>query len=532
MDKLKVMIVDDERLIRCGIVSMIKWESIGLQLVGEAADGEEGYRIFLEQQPDIVITDIKMPGLSGIEMIRKIQQHRSDVKYLILSGYEDFSYAKEAIRLGVSDYLLKSDLMPEDIEDILNKMVQEIHMERDSGTAAPDGQTSMRFKNIIFEACHGIRIPDSLELEAEEAGKLSLGYYCFYLGISQNQAVGNRESGYEVLMAFDQLLQENLRKDSYAIFQEGEEALGLVVFGGPAADEHVQRILTAYIQSRPDEGMESGHKRVVTIGCSSYYQGLPSLATAFDEAVRAYRMRMFLGSGRFIRYQTEELVQKASAQKIELLPVEQSLEYHDLNMLKQSIHRVFDCLRAEGDYGQANMVFMELLVMLNGVSERFGKDEVLLEKKRVRYQQLLQLDYIGDLEQWFIHEFALSLEEGQSKLNEKKHIVNLLRQYMDENYALDITLQSLGEMVSLNKNYIGYLFKKEIGKGPIEYLTNTRIQVAKNLLVRTEMTAKEVGERVGYVDERHFYKVFKRITGYTTTDYIETYRQNSENTST
>lgn len=100
---IKVLIVDDERIIRFGITSMIRWNDLGIELVGEASNGEEGLQLFCETTPDIVITDIRMSGMDGIEMMTRIKQIKPEVKFAILSGYQDFSYAKEAIHLGVSD---------------------------------------------------------------------------------------------------------------------------------------------------------------------------------------------------------------------------------------------------------------------------------------------------------------------------------------------------------------------------------------------------------------------------------------------
>ena len=168
---LKVMIVDDERIIRYGIVSMVHWEKLGLKLVGEASEGREGYELFLKKRPNIVITDLKMPGLNGLEMIRKIKELDDNIKFIILSGYEDFSYAKEAIHLGVSEYLLKSDLMPEDIEQILFKIVQEIK-EYDIRSSADTGESEVDLSGLLEGWCQGsCVIPEALPEEVKRDRK-------------------------------------------------------------------------------------------------------------------------------------------------------------------------------------------------------------------------------------------------------------------------------------------------------------------------------------------------------------------------
>lgn len=515
MNKLKVMIVDDERIIRFGIVSMVNWEALGLEVVCEASNGEEGYEAFLEKEPDIVITDIKMPVMDGIEMIRRIQKDGANVKYIILSGYEDFSYAKSAIRLGVSEYLLKSDLMPDDIESILSKIVTRIRCEQGIQTDVPETVRAAELKNTMYEACHGLRTLDGKE-GAEH------NYYCLYIGIKRNRIFDSREFS-DVLTGIDQVLQENLDRDSFVRFKEGEMAIGLVVFGSPAVNERVRMILTAYMRSQPN-----ADEQVMTIGCSSYHKGMQSAAGAFDEAGQAYRMRMFQGNGSFIMYQPEQQVQKQlHDKKADIKSVEQCFEYHDRRILEQSIQSIFSYLKEGRDYEETNMVALELLVLLNHLGGRLLSGDAGIEKKRNLYQELLHLDYIEDIESWFLQEFTALFEECQNKTSDKGQLAQMLKQYIDEHYAEDITLYSLGNMVGLNRNYVSIVFKKEIGKGPIEYLTNTRIGVAERLLLHTDMKAKEVAEKVGYEDERYFYKVFKRVTGYTAMDYIKKYKNDT-----
>lgn len=220
---LKVMIADDERIIRYGIISMVHWEKLGLELVGEASEGEEGYKLFLEKRPDIVITDLKMPGLDGIELVRKIKETDGNVKFVILSGYEDFSYAKEAIHLGVSEYLLKSDLMPEDIERILKKIIREIE---ESGTVGKKKETETQtdVPRLMEELCQGACVlPKAFPEELAEACRK--GYCCLCIGAMEAE---KKNAGLSRNMIKEQI-KKLVPKFQIYLFQCGNY-LGAVVF--------------------------------------------------------------------------------------------------------------------------------------------------------------------------------------------------------------------------------------------------------------------------------------------------------------
>ncbi|UUZ90510.1 response regulator [Paenibacillus sp. P25] len=123
---LRVVIVEDEYIVRYGIRSMIDWEKVGLAVIGEASNGQEALELIVQEPPDILITDIKMPVMDGLALIAEVRKFSPHMKILILSNLEDFQYAKEAIRYGVSEYLIKSDMMPRDFEEALMKVKEAI----------------------------------------------------------------------------------------------------------------------------------------------------------------------------------------------------------------------------------------------------------------------------------------------------------------------------------------------------------------------------------------------------------------------
>lgn len=128
---LGVVIIDDELLARVGVKSVLEWESAGYQILGEASNGAEGLKLILDKKPDIVITDIKMPVMDGLEMIKKSKEDKLNPKFIVLSSYDEFHLVKEAMKLGAVDYLIKLELDEQSLRETLEPVKQQILMEKE-----------------------------------------------------------------------------------------------------------------------------------------------------------------------------------------------------------------------------------------------------------------------------------------------------------------------------------------------------------------------------------------------------------------
>lgn len=520
---IKVLIVDDERIIRFGITSMIRWNDLGIELVGEASNGEEGLQLFCETTPDIVITDIRMSGMDGIEMMTRIKQIKPEVKFAILSGYQDFSYAKEAIHLGVSDYLLKSDLMPEDIEAILKRMIREIQ-----GADAASGRTSaasgINIKNMLGELCHGIRILSNPDLSAQDAALFDCGYCCLCIGVKKDSFERRGEQTKPLLSELQDQVKEILINYNVMTCLSGD-FLEVLVFGSIPRQTEMKDRIAKWIQL-----LKSQEVAVITVGKSRFHQGIGQIQACYDQACLANNRRLFDGCGKLIEYHESASGDEHRKREgetpvdFDLSKIEKYVEYDDSVKLQNYLEVLFEQLKQQQNYDMVHMVCMEMIVLLNKCADYYFPEEVMFERKQRIYQEYRSKEELNEIACWMKQEFLSILREKAGRTSGSKRVISDVQKYINENYSSDITLLQLSELVHLNKNYLGNLFRKETGQSISEYVIEIRMAKAKELLLHTQLTAKSIAEKVGYEDERYFYKVFKRTTGYTAKDFVKNFK--------
>lgn len=524
---IKVLIVDDERIIRFGIASMVHWSELGVELVGEASNGEEGLHLFKETMPDIVFTDIRMSGMDGIEMMTRIKQIKPEVKFAILSGYPDFSYAKEAMRLGASDYLLKSDLMPEDIEAILQRMIEEI---QDAKAASDKTSTAagINIENILEELCRGIRILRNTDISARDAALFDDGYCCLCIGAKKGGLERQGEQTKLLLTELKDRVKGTLLNYNVMTCLSGDLVVALV-FGSFARQTEIKALIADWIELLKSQG-----EAVITVGKSHFHQGIGQIQVCYEQACLAYNRCLFDGCGKLIEYH-ETAADGAYRKKeseisvdFDLRKIEKYVEYSDSVKLQNYFDLLFEQLKQQQNYDMVHMVCMELIVLLNKCAGYYFPEEVMFERKQRIYQEFRSMEELNEIASWLKREFLSVLREKEGRASGSKGIISDVQKYIKENYASDITLIQLSELVHLNKNYLGNLFRKETGQSINEYIIEIRMAEAKELLLHTQLTAKTIAEKVGYEDERYFYKIFKKTTGYTAKDFVKNFKQ-SEN---
>lgn len=519
---IKAIIVDDERIIRFGIASMISWNKLGIEFSGEASSGEEGLELFKKTMPDIVITDIRMSGMNGLEMITRIKQIKPEVKFVILSGYPDFSYAKEAIQLGASDYLLKSDLMPEDIESILQRMIEEI--QESEGISSVSKTIEIPVETMLSELCQGIRVLSNTDISTSESALFDGGYCCLCIGIKKDGDEEQPEVRKKTLVKIEERIKSVLFGYNIMTCLLGD-VLIVLVFSEISKQTEMKGLVDEWIRMMKNRG-----ETLITVGKSRFNKGIDQIKVCYDQACLAYNKRMFAGIGKLIEYQ--ELTANESERKrageisvdYELSKIEKYVEYSDSAKLLNCLDLLFEQLKQQENYDMVHMVCMELIVLLNKCASEHYSEEVMFERKQSIYQKYRSMEEISEIGSWMKQEFFGILRKNGDRASGSKYVVGDVQKYIEENYASDLTLLQLSEMVHLNKNYLGNLFRKETGQSINDYIIEIRMEKAKELLLHTQLTAKMIAERVGYEDERYFYKVFKKRTGYTAMDFVKKFK--------
>lgn len=533
---IKVLIADDEKWVRVTIKNALPLEKLDLMLIGEASSGLEALKLSLELKPDILITDIRMPGLNGLELIEETKNQLPYLKTIILSGYDDFEYAKKGIQLGAFDYLLK----PVNRENLMNVL--------------------SKVKDVLAE--------ENKKIEMEKALKIQ----------------------YEALMlhARDKFLNEIIKDDSYHTdeikrqFASFNIALKLYKFGviTTSIDEYVTKIKTLYrydkqiVLSKYKKIMDKIVKRyfkgiaffninveneviliynqdskidlqyiqnvllisnkitkrrlniVFSAGVSSQDFRVNKLSQLYSEASTALKYKMIYGKGSINFYthiyniKTKDFhISKDILNEI-VFNMELLNEYNVSTIINNTFELVSNCRETSPEIIKS--AFWELIIdtYSNLCCKTLTINSLYEFKCSSVYEEFKRLDTLEDINEYIKKLFSSILNNHLKKgQTQSQNTIDIAKKYIDTHYFMDITLVLISGYVFLNPTYFSELFKKETGQNFSEYVTNLRLEKAKELLKDTGLKIYEVCESVGYSNTKYFCKLFKRFTGKTPSEY-------------
>lgn len=507
----KLLLVDDERIIREGIVQLVDWASLKID-VEEATNGVEAYNKIKEAVPDIVITDIKMPGMDGLELIEKVKAEFPDVVFVILSGYGEFNFATRAMQHGIKYYLLKP-CDEEEITKVLKKVIDEINQKKQKEDFIKNIEENLnrvmpQVKEQFLRDCVMGRLnnedldyfKDLLELPAEKMRLL-----LFHLEGSYN---------FEKRFALKSLLDYN-KRDDYLLSTLIEENI-LVLQKVIPFDS-----LFNYLEEIKEEFYGYyGIQFTVAISSDGFFEQLPAL---YSEAKEYLEYRFYLGEGSIITkndvVEDDENISGLAAsfdyQRLGLL-----IRSGNVNAVQKEIEKFFSKLKS---YKLKIDVVRTLCIELYISVIRQGNPENLNEYMK-RIPELQEIDTINKMFD-FINSTAKEIAEANYKKTVQKNnriIQKVLKVIEDNIDDEELSLSKIADkIVYMNVDYLGKLFKKEVGENFSQYLINARIERAKKLLSQDHYSKiSDIAHKVGYGNNpQYFGQVFKKITGYTPSEY-------------
>ncbi|MBJ6362665.1 response regulator [Paenibacillus sp. GCM10012307] len=538
---LKLLVVEDEPSFRQGIINMVDWNDYGVQIMGEAENGREALECMLQEKPDLVLTDITMPVMNGLELISEAKVAGLDFYAVLLTGYDEFQYAQEAIKLGVEDYLLKP-CMPQDILRVIMKIKQKKELEEQKGRRIDDLSHSWN-KNIPLLKAQVLSgwiklAPLPLEDRADmmqEFG-IALGQQDgIQVGAVRLEQPRQKAANWSVQdaelfrYAALNITYESL-KDVYVgrletfVYQDD-----IVWVGGPLSHQGssgglrlsdglqlVQSNLRRYLQ------------HTASLAVSSASHNIMTLHLAYQEVSQAMSARFYRGRGGIYMYTESD-----AADPEQLLHDHPYLDQTEKNLLLQ--------LQNES-YEQSVDTLEEWLSYLRQ-NPHHTKEEVNLRasnlvwelQKWMRERYTASPDWPGDLVPADQLAKLETLDDVASVLQRTlQQIVGVLSQkvlhrtvqatldLIKAKYATNLTLDSASKEVFVSNSYLSSLFKQELGINFLDYLHQYRVEKAKEYL-RQQYKIYAVAKLVGYQEERHFSSTFKKWTGMTPTQYQKNY---------
>ncbi|MCU6791968.1 response regulator [Paenibacillus sp. WQ 127069] len=529
----KVMLVDDDYPVLELLSEAIDWVRLDLQLTSVHENGISALEACAEDMPDIVITDIGMPKMNGLELIRELQQRKPDIRVAILSCHNEFRLAQQAMKLNVQDYLLKDTLDPADLEKLLLQFKDKLDQEQQQDQLhthlldlVDRSKELMREKFIRSTIQEPILDAAKWQMEANAFGLSFQGQICLpVMGfISNYRSVTQRFGSNDILrFAVNNVIQEVLDKESSRtihVSYDAKESFMLYLYPpGLKVNPYEQT-------KRTIELIQGALRRSLKI-TMNYLIG--SISTNHDELKLGLKgllgssaQRFYLGEGEIARQQDRGLVKahvfsfydKANEEFRDIL-----IDKREAALLP-TIQRWMNVFKEQScppemvkDWVLKLLLDLKLkLQSLQHFRSTYSVD--------VMHKDILEIDTLTELESWLIDYFhsAISVTGEIMDHSKRLSVLNAL-QYVSMNLDKRISLEEVAEHLFLNSSYFSRLFKKETGETFIEYVTRMKMERAKELLDMTNEPMCKICELLGYDSQSYFIKIFKSYNGLTPVEY-------------
>lgn len=535
----KVMIIDDEPIIRKGLKNIINWKNFDCVVCGEAADGLDGGELIREQLPDIIITDIRMPEVDGLTMLRDIRGMVPDSKVIILTGHRDFDYVHEALKLDAFDFILKPSKI-EELTAVIARAVKELRFQKER---AEEFEKLKRMFNqnipilrekLLYDVIYEINTNEAEILEKMDLFGIKISR--FMLLIVQNDAedTENRElSQYDrhlyqfgIINTFEEVFSDTFKVISIPLNDMGIAFISMPVDDNASFAGSIDK-KCSYLQ----EIIRNCFGFTVTIAVSSEGCGPMQLPLRLKECRESLEHKFYLGNNSvifhsdvstFFKYDDHSILEKL--QKALLEGIKSGNEVSVKNKLGDIFSYVKDVELVGREY--IRNFYWNTISSINNIRMSIPSADA---EKKTEGRQLSGL--YGLLEKCcgiielntILEEAALSVVLKVNSYNNKsiKLILRKAVEYLQSHYSEQVTLNEVAEFSYVSTYYISRMFKREMGINFVDYLNEIRIEKAKELLKDIKYKTYEVAESVGIPDAHYFSRLFKKHVGLTPTEYRE-----------
>lgn len=528
----RLILVDDEVLIREAISENLDWNSLGLELAGCFQHGGEAMEFIRNHPVDIVLTDIAMPFVDGLELSRMIYEEYKDIHIIILSGYDNFEYAKKAIKYKVEEYLLKP-VTPSELVKVLAGVVAKVDKERKENQAYDIAKKTYQKNRLLLKSqtllnlVYGKQPYEKLKYDIEQYGvNLDFKYFCVaILEITRNGQENMEDNlvGFIVYNVADEILKN---------YEAGEAFRGnnnniLILFTARKRLELMSQLddILEEIQLEIGKILEV----VLTVGVGDFVEDIDSIPQSSSQAKGALAYKYLLGQG--------EIIFWSDSQQGGNLPGAQGRNGEIIEKLctafktneKEHIEECVDQLREDirSAYVRKEHVILEvqsILLKIRSILDISQMQESEVHRNlEVMMEDISSYDYMDDTLNQLEELLTAGAEEMDSYKDSKgkKRAVAAI-DYIEKNYMNpELSLQSVCDFMALSPSRFSAMLKEATGSTFMEILIKIRMDKAKELLANTDMKNYEIAEKVGFTDPHYFSISFKKIVGMTPKEYAK-----------
>lgn len=499
----KVFLVDDEIIIRQGISNSINWEEEGYVYCGDAPDGEVALPLIEKHKPDIVITDIKMPFMDGLQLSKIIREKMPWIKIVILSGHDEFEYAREALRIQISEYCLKP-VSSSDLLEILQRVSLQIDQEELEKEQISDlkhqilRNESLAQEKFLKELCEGIHsTTDAIKKASELNIDLISSYFLVLIAESKKSEVNldwisknypsltyQRNANERVYIIKGQS-QSQLEQDSENIRNRFLLNQDSITFGFGKIESRIQEIMNSYDMAKEEKSYSDSLNKY-------FISGEEINNKSFGEIHQFNRKELI----DFLKFGT----------KTEILPFVQTYSSY----LRSSKFRTPFI---------THYFLMDFTVTISHYIKEQEESASVLNDIHQLENKVNWIREYSEIVDYMKKTLNLAID-FREQISNFSSLIRQAKDYIDNNYSNpNLSLQTIANKIHISPSYLSHLFSQQTGKTLVEYLTEIRMNRAKELLYTTNYKTYEIANKVGYNDSHYFCNLFKKITGKTTTEF-------------
>jgi two-component system response regulator YesN len=512
----KVFLVEDEYVAREGIRESVNWETAGFEFCGEAPDGEVALPMIDECQPNVLITDIQMPHMDGLQLCRIVRERLPWVKIIILTGYDEFEYAQQAVKLGVTEFLLKP-VGAQELTHVLQKVAAKLEQEKEQEASlqklrdqVEHNQAHLK-ENFLLKLVMGA--VSSLEaIEKSQILNLNIVAKWYQVVVVKiGLCDGDGQFDYHEFRQVEQIV-SSLTENSPDIFLLKKDLQELILIMMGESAEYLERE-SCFLAELAKNEIANQTRCIPIIGMGSSQPRIGSIHKSFSDALASIDNQI-RGVGQF---QSSYVVDKTELLKLDKTAVESYLR----SGTKDTFDRFFDDYiqhlgeAALGSYIIKNYIFIDIvLATARFVKELGGDIDQVLEMNQIE-TLLVNITTIEQVREQSKKVLVGAVEFRDKQINSRySAIIFRAKTYIDRHFANpDISLNQVANYVNRSPSHFSTIFSQEAGVTFRDYLTQVRIEKAKELLSTTMLRSSEISYKIGYKDPHYFSSVFKKNTG-------------------
>lgn len=534
MGLYKVMLVDDEQAVRQAIEKKLEWEELGFEVIATAENGEEALELAEKLMPDVVMTDIKMPFMDGLTLCRKLKENQRNTRIVIFSGFDEFEYAREAIKLDVAEYILKP-IDSEELKGVFLRIKKNLDAERDEKRNHEKlyeyYQKSLPVMKEQFMASliEG-KISDELIEEMNRSYEVNLDASYYAVAVFRAD-IGEQNMERSLLnLSLKQIIDENTRKRAdIRSFLYLDMVVVIMLLNGTAdLNEEIQEM---------DQICKAAKRLLevnVTAGIGQAVSDLGNLANSYKEAVDAVDYRVLLEPNQaiYIRDIQPAVNRDFVLDDQDIQKVTKAVKLGKKQEVKDAVEELIDKFKNSNiSLHRYQVAMMELVTELLKLGRAYHLNvEEIFGGNMDFYREIGKFDSLDSLGEWLYNlctKFRSLIRQEQT--DSTKLLTEKAKQFIQENYVdSKLSVEMLCQHLNVSAAYFSTIFKKETGQSFVMYLTNVRMEAALELLNNTQDKTYVIADKVGYTEPNYFSYVFRKQYGMSPTKYRLSKMENNE----